>query len=498
MIYEHIEGLIHRAIRIGLIKKIDRIYVRNQIMHKLRLDSFPENTVPYPNETIPDLLDKIVDYAVKNQVIDDVLDEKEQLNADIMNCLMPLPSAVNDAFWQKYDMSPQAATDYFYQLSKNSNYIQTKRIEKNIHFKTKTEYGEMDITINLSKPEKDPEQLRRERANKQSVNYPKCVLCIENEGYAGRTGHPPRANHRVIRVPLSEENWCLQYSPYVYYNEHSILFAEEHRDMRIDRQAFEQLLEFTDKFPHYFMGSNADLPVVGGSILAHDHYQGGRDRFAMTDAQEEFFFQLDRWNKVSASVLKWPLSVIRLKCSDKGELLDAATHILNTWKGYSDPAADIEALTGNIPHNTITPIARIRDGLYELDLVLRNNRTTDEYPLGIFHPHADVHHIKKENIGLIEVMGLAVLPARLKNELDDVKQFLLDEKNGITDSHRSWAEQMRTEYGVQTDEREADRIIETELGKKFVQILEYAGVFKRTPTGETAFKDFIDKLNKKE
>ncbi|GAA0591133.1 UDP-glucose--hexose-1-phosphate uridylyltransferase [Virgibacillus siamensis] len=498
MIYEHIEGLIDRAITIRLIEKIDRIYVRNQIMHKLQLDSFPENTGPYTNGTIPDLLDQIVDYAVSNQVIGDVLDEKERLSADMMNCLMPLPSAVNHVFWQKYDTSPQTATDYFYQLSKNSNYIQTKRIEKNMHFKTDTDYGKMDITINLSKPEKDPEQIRRERENKHEINYPKCALCIENEGYAGRTGHPPRANHRVIRVPLSGENWFLQYSPYVYYNEHSILFAEEHRNMRIERQTFEQLLAFIDKFPHYFMGSNADLPVVGGSILSHDHYQGGRYRFAMTDAQEAFPFQLDQWQEVSASVLNWPLSVIRLKCNKKGQLLDAAEHILNSWKGYSDSSVDIEAFTGNTPHNTVTPIARMRDGFYELDLVLRNNLTTAEYPLGIFHPHADVHHIKKENIGLIEVMGLAVLPARLKNELDEVKHFLLGRKTDVAAPHKQWAEQMRGAYGIQTEERATESIIETELGKKFVQVLEHAGVFKRTNTGETAFKNFIKTLNEKE
>lgn len=494
MIYTHIAGLVNKAIETGLIEKTDSIYARNQIIHQLQLDSFPENTEPYSDATIPDLLDFLVDYAVRNKVIDNVFDDKEMLTANIMDCLVPRPSTVNTVFWNKYDSLPQEATDYFYQLSKNSNYIQTKRIDKNIHFKTETEYGDLDITINLSKPEKDPEQLRRERATKQETNYPKCVLCIENEGYAGRTGSPPRANHRVIRVPFHDENWYLQYSPYVYYNEHSILFAGEHRDMRINRKTFEHLLEFTDKFPHYFMGSNADLPIVGGSILTHDHYQGGRYRFAMTDAQEAFSFQLDHWNEVSASVLKWPLSVIRLKCSDKKPLLDTAEHILQIWKGYSDEQADIWAFTGDTPHNTITPIARIRDGLYELDLVLRNNRATEEHPMGIFHPHADVHHIKKENIGLIEVMGLAVLPARLKDELDEIKQSILNKDNNIADYHKEWAEQIKATYGIQANAQKASEIIQTELGKKFVKVLEDAGVFNC----EKAFKDFIQTLNEKE
>ncbi|WP_077328412.1 UDP-glucose--hexose-1-phosphate uridylyltransferase [Virgibacillus siamensis] len=497
MIYNAISCLINKGIETGLIEKTDHIYVRNQIMHKLQLDHFPEKTEAATDETIPDLLEHLVDYAVQNELIDNVLDEKEILAANIMNCMVPLPSTVNAAFWRKYASSPESATDYFYQLSKSSNYIQTKRIANNIHFKTKTDYGNLDITINLSKPEKDPEQIRREREIKQNINYPKCVLCIENEGYAGRTGHPPRANHRVIRVPLLGENWHLQYSPYVYYNEHSIVFAEEHRNMRIDRNTFERLLAFTDRFPHYFIGSNADLPIVGGSILSHDHYQGGQYRFAMTDAEDACSVELDDWKEVSASVLNWPLSVLRLKCDQQKPLLNAADHILQTWKRYTDTEADINAFTGDTPHNTITPIARIRDGAYELDLVLRNNRTSDEHPLGIFHPHADVHHIKKENIGLIEVMGLAVLPARLKDELDEIRKLLLGEKNNVAAYHKDWALEIKAAYGEQSDKSKATDIIRTELGKKFTRVLEHAGVFKRTNTGEKAFKRFLQTVNER-
>src|SRR5699024_9562192 len=348
------------------------------------------------------------------------------------------------------------------------------------------------ITINLSKPEKDPEQLKRERANKQPIHYPKCVLCVENEGYTGRTGYPARANHRVINVPLMEENWYLQYSPYVYYNEHSILLAEEHRDMKIDKQAFERLLTFIDKFPHYFIGSNADLPIVGGSILSHDHYQGGRYRFAMTDAEEAFSFKLNDHDNVTAHVLNWPLSVIRLNGADKEHLTEAADHILQVWKNYSDETADIKAFSGNTPHNTITPIARMRDGVYELNLVLRNNRTSEEHPMGIFHPHADVHHIKKENIGLIEVMGLAVLPARLKDELVEINKFLIGDSNNVPEHHQEWANQLLNEYGKLSSANQAEEILQKELGKKFARVLADAGVFKE----RDAFERFIGTLNK--
>ncbi|WP_102336419.1 UDP-glucose--hexose-1-phosphate uridylyltransferase [Salimicrobium jeotgali] len=491
MAYQHLEKLIRKATEVGLIKEADQIYARNQIMYLLNLKG---ETAAGPSlhddDNIPDILDQLVAYAVRNHVIDDVFDEKEILAANIMNCLVARPSTVNAIFQEKYAQNPVRATDYFYQLSKNSNYIQMKRINKNIHFTAATEYGELDITINLSKPEKDPEQIRRERENKQQVDYPKCVLCVENEGYVGRTGYPARANHRVINVPLLGENWYLQYSPYVYYNEHSIVLAEEHRDMKINKKTFAQLLAFIDKFPHYFIGSNADLPIVGGSILTHDHFQGGRYRFAMTDAKEAFSFSLTDFSGVSAHVLHWPLSVIRLKSTEKEQLLDAADHILQTWKDYSDESAAIKAFSGTTPHNTITPIARMRNGVYELDLVLRNNRTSDEHPSGIFHPHADVHHIKKENIGLIEVMGLAVLPARLKDELTEIKSFLLGESGNVADYHEEWAQTIKQKHGTLTDTAKAENVLQKELGIKFSKVLEDAGVFK----DESTFKRFINTL----
>ncbi|WP_067730946.1 UDP-glucose--hexose-1-phosphate uridylyltransferase [Oceanobacillus damuensis] len=492
MIYQHINELIQKAIEKELICQEDQIYVRNQVMNLLQLESYPENITAKADHSIPNLIEKIMTYAVENNIIDDVFDEKEMFSAALMNCFIARPSVINETFYKKYEQSPQLATDYFYNLSKNSNYIQMDRIAKNIHFKAETSYGEMDITINLSKPEKDPEQIRREREEKKQIDYPKCLLCIENEGYTGRTGYPARANHRVIRVPLEGENWHLQYSPYVYYREHSIVLAEEHRDMKIDKNTFERLLAFTDKFPHYFIGSNADLPIVGGSILSHDHYQAGNYEFAMERATNEFSFTLEKFPEIKAFVLKWPLSVIRLRSGQKEQLLQAADHILKTWKAYTDDDADIRAFTNHTPHNTITPIARIRDGMYEFDLVLRNNRTSEMHPSGIFHPHADVHHIKKENIGLIEVLGLAVLPPRLKDELGEIKQFLLGESNDVAAYHQEWANQIKHEKGKLTDPEQVDDVIKRELGKKFVRILEDAGVFKE----KAAFYRFIKTLNK--
>ena len=492
MIYQLITGLIHRALEVELIEAADQIYVRNQVMSLLRLETFPDEEVQPYEDTIPNLVEKMILYAARHEVIEDVFDEKEILAANIMNCFVPRPSVVNAVFNQKYQDSPEAATDYFYNLSKNNNYIQINRIAKNISYKVETAYGVMDITINLSKPEKDPEQIKREREMKQTINYPKCLLCKENEGYSGRTGHPARANHRIIHVPLTGENWYLQYSPYVYYNEHCIVFSEEHRDMKINRSAFGRLLDFTDKFPHYFIGSNADLPIVGGSILSHDHYQGGCYEFGMTRAEDSFTFELKSYPEIKASVLKWPMSVIRLRSTKIASLLNAGDKILQTWKGYSDELADVFAFTGETPHNTITPIARKRDGSFELDLVLRNNMTTDEHPLGIFHPHADVHHIKKENIGLIEVMGLAVLPPRLLDELTEINKFLLGESSHVAAYHQEWADQIKAENGTLSDSEQAEVILQEELGKKFVKVLQDAGVLK----DRVAFDRFINTLNK--
>lgn len=493
MIQQTLAGLIHKALATGLIERDDIDYARNQVMHLLELDAFPEETIEPLDGTIPNLLEELIDYAVENGVIQDLLDDKEMLSANIMNCFVARPSAINSVFNEKYAESPIAATDYFYELSQNSNYIQMNRIRKNISYQHVSPYGELDITINLSKPEKDPEQIKREREMKQTLSYPKCLLCKENEGYVGRIGYPARANHRIVKIPLTGENWYLQYSPYVYYNEHSILLSEEHRNMKIDRGGFERLLKFTEQFPHYFVGSNADLPIVGGSILSHDHYQAGRYEFAMTRAEDAFSFDLDAFPDIRASVVNWPMSVIRLKGESIDELVDAADEILQIWKHYSDEAADVLAFTGDTPHNTITPIARKRDGLFEIDLVLRNNRTTEQHPAGIFHPHADVHHIKKENIGLIEVMGLAVLPPRLKQELEQIQEFLLGETNHVDPAHQGWAEQLKAQSGPIANREQAEALVREELGKKFVRILEDAGVLKEPQ----AFKRFIHAVNEK-
>lgn len=488
-----IESLIDKAIEKQLIQEEDRIYSRNQLLGLLQRITFDQDSEPI-DESIPDLLEQLADDAVNREVIEDLLDEREQLTAKIMDVFMAKPSAVNQLFYKKYQSSPKDATNYFYQLSKDSNYIQTKRIANNIHFKTATPYGELDITINLSKPEKDPEQIKREKERKQDAAYPACVLCMENEGYVGRIGHPARSNHRIIKVPLEGEDWFLQYSPYVYYQEHSIVFAKEHRPMKINRDSFSRLMAFAEKFPHYFIGSNADLPIVGGSILSHDHYQGGNYTFAMTNAEEEFRFTLKAFPAIEAFVVKWPLSVIRLRHQDKTQLVEAADYILQKWRSYSDEEAGILARTEGTPHNTITPIVRKRGDRFEIDLVLRNNRTTEEHPMGIFHPHEDVHHIKKENIGLIEVMGLAVLPPRLKDELAEIKKFLLGESISVAEYHQDWVQSIKDKHPSISKEN-VDEVIKKELGQKFARVLEDAGVYKTDTKGRHAFKQFLDYLN---
>ncbi|MBY0099166.1 UDP-glucose--hexose-1-phosphate uridylyltransferase [Mesobacillus maritimus] len=494
-IYTAVEGLVQQGIAAELIQPEDKVYARNQVLSKLGLDSFPEEVECETDKDIPDLVDELVDYAVSQEFIPDLFDKKEILASQIMNVFMPRPSEVNREFYQRYKINPENATDFFYRLSQNSNYIQTKRIANNISYKASTVYGELDITINLSKPEKDPKQIALEKEMKKTgVNYPKCLLCVENEGYAGRIGHPARSNHRMIHVDLADEDWYFQYSPYVYYNEHCIVLSSEHRDMKIDKGTFVRLLEFVEQYPHYFIGSNSDLPIVGGSILTHDHYQGGNYEFAMATAEEEHAFTMEGYPGVHAATVKWPMSVIRLRSENKAQLVDAADFILDTWKSYSDVSVEIAAYTDEIPHNTITPIARMRNGAYEVDLVLRNNRTTEEYPLGIFHPHADVHHIKKENIGLIEVMGLAVLPARLKHELGEVEKFLLDEENKIADYHLMWAKEMKEKYGPELSGATVEEIVRKEVGIKFMRVLEDAGVYKRDETGQAAFRRFTDLL----
>lgn len=491
MIEQVLQRLLDQALAAQLIQKEDEIYARNQILSLLQLPEFKQpDPLTESNPSIPDLLDQIVEYACGQGIIEDLFDEKEIFSSKVMNCLMARPSTVNQLFYEKYKQSPQTATQYFYNLSKNSNYIQMKRISKNIEYKAATEYGELDITINLSKPEKDPKSIALERAVKKN-NYPKCLLCIENEGYVGRIGHPARSNHRMVRVNLLGQNWYLQYSPYVYYNEHCIVLSEMHTDMKISQGTFLRILTFVEQFPHYFLGSNADLPIVGGSILSHDHYQGGNYEFAMAKAESDWTFTMDGFPTVQGSVVKWPMSVIRLRSEQKDTLVEAAGHILAKWKSYSDVSLGILAATDGTPHNTITPIARKKGEFFELDLVLRNNRTSVEHPLGIFHPHHDVHHIKKENIGLIEVMGLAVLPARLKDELEEVEKFIQGQSAVVADYHLEWAEQLKARFSNKTN---AVLFVKEEVGKKFLRVLEDAGVFKRNEAGTAGFKRFITTL----
>ncbi|MET3196469.1 UDP-glucose--hexose-1-phosphate uridylyltransferase [Bacillus sp. OAE603] len=493
-IYSSIQGLLHLAITNELIQPEDEMYCRNQILSLLSLDSYPESMSSNSKNNLADILDKIIDYATRKGIINDLFDEKEIFSSKIMNVFIPRPSDVNKTFYQKYNHNPKTATDYFYQLSQNSNYIQVNRISKNINYQAPTFYGNLDITINLSKPEKDPKQIELERRMSATSNYPTCLLCLENEGYMGRVGHPARSNHRMVRIVLAKEDWLFQYSPYVYYNEHCILLSKIHCDMKIDQTTFARLLDFVEKFPHYFIGSNADLPIVGGSILSHDHYQGGNYDFAMAKAEDEYVFKMSKYPLMKASIIKWPMSVIRLRGNNKDELIHASNYILETWMNYSDESVDIKAYTEDTRHNTITPIARMKNGEYEMDLVLRNNRTTIEYPMGIFHPHEDVHHIKKENIGLIEVMGLAVLPARLDKELTEVKKFLLEEVNEIETYHLSWAEEIKLQYKSELTSDSVNDIIKNELAKKFLKVLEDAGVYKRTAFGREAFRRFTSLL----
>ncbi|WHY78228.1 UDP-glucose--hexose-1-phosphate uridylyltransferase [Neobacillus sp. WH10] len=494
MINQLVQQLIKQALTAQLIEWDDEIYARNQVLSLLHLNDYKEEgKTENTSLEIPELLEQIVDYACEQGIIEDLFDEKEIFSSKIMNCLIARPSSVNQYFYEKYKQNSQEATQYFYELSKNSNYIQMKRIRQNIEYKVATEYGDLDITINLSKPEKDPKSIELELAA-QKTDYPKCLLCIENEGYAGRIGHPARSNHRMIRVNLLDENWFLQFSPYVYYNEHCIVLSEKHTDMKISPATFARILSFVEKFPHYFLGSNADIPIVGGSILSHEHYQGGNYQFAMAKAEDDWTFTMSGFPNVECSVVKWPMSVIRLRSEEVGPLVEAGTYILANWKNYSDETVGILAKTGETPHNTITPIARKIGGFFELDLVLRNNRTSDEHPLGIFHPHADVHHIKKENIGLIEVMGLAVLPARLKRELEEVEDFILGKTEMIADYHLNWAEELKARYRAVVDKSNVESIVRDEVGKKFLRVLEDAGVFKRDEAGTTGFKRFIQTL----
>ncbi len=493
MIEHAIADLGAYAVRTGLIQEEDRVWACNGLLEELGLSGWdaPEGR----ERPLEEILQDILDWAVEHGRIQDGTTSRDLFDTKLMGRLMPRPSQVTKTFWEKYACGPEAATDWYYQLAQNSDYIRRYRIARDMKWIAPTPYGDLDITINLSKPEKDPRAIAAAKAAPQS-GYPKCLLCRENEGYAGRLDHPARQNHRIIPVTIDGKDWFFQYSPYVYYNEHCIVFNGQHVPMKIDRSAFRKLLDFVKQFPHYFVGSNADLPIVGGSILSHDHFQGGRYTFAMEKAPVERAVSFPGFADVEAGIVKWPMSVIRLRCGDDCRLVDLAEKILTAWRGYTDADAFIFAETAEGPHNTITPIARKRNGKFELDLVLRNNITTEEYPLGVYHPHQELHHIKKENIGLIEVMGLAVLPSRLKGELAALADALVEGRDIRADQtlekHADWAETLKARYTFTREN--AMEILQKEVGVVFATVLEHAGVYKCTEEGRRAFLRFIDSV----
>ena len=494
MIDNAVSTLATYALRTGLIEASEYTWAVNTILDVLKLDSYTDPCQDWGELELAPILEELLDDAHARGVLtENSVVYRDLFDTELMGRLTPRPAQVIERFQNLYEQGPKLATDWYYQFSQNTNYIRRDRIAKDMQWKAPTEYGELDITINLSKPEKDPKAIAAAR-DLPASNYPKCLLCMENEGYAGRVNHPARQNHRVIPISIHGAPWFLQYSPYVYYNEHCICFNREHVPMKIDRACFGKLLDFVRQFPHYFVGSNADLPIVGGSILAHDHFQGGCYTFAMERAPIETTFSFPGFDDVEAGIVKWPMSVIRLRSEDRERLIDLVDRILLAWRGYTDEKAVIFAETDGTPHNTITPIARMRDGKFELDLVLRNNLTTPEHPLGLYHPHAELHHIKKENIGLIEVMGLAVLPARLKEELAAVADALASgsdlRASELTAKHASWAEGFRERYTITADN--ALEIVQKETGLVFAQVLEHAGVYKRTPEGREAFLRFVN------
>lgn len=489
-----ISELVSYGIERGLIDEADKVYIINQLLSMFQILEYKEEEVK-PRE-IHLILEDMLTYAYKKGMLEeDSITMKDLFDTKIMDVVTPAPSVVRRKFHELYQVSPKAATDFLYDFSKATNYIRVDRISKDEKWITDTEYGPIDITINLSKPEKDPKEIAKVGMAKKS-GYPSCLLCVENEGYAGHFLHPARQNHRVIPMQLAGENYFLQYSPYVYYNEHCIILNEKHTPMKIDRNVFFKLLNFVEQFPHYMAGSNADLPIVGGSILSHDHFQGGGYVFAMAKAPYDFQFVLKGYEDLNAGVVKWPMSVIRLQGKDIERITDAASHILTVWRDYTDEAAFIFSETDGTLHNTITPIARMHEDLYELDLVLRNNITTEERPWGVFHPSADLHHIKKENIGLIEVMGLAVLPARLKKEIVELEDAILNKKdirtNKDIEKHADWVEEWIEQYDITAEN--IHTIIQNEISKVFIKVLECAGVYKRTEEGQTAFRRFIESL----
>ena len=496
MIDTAISKLISYTLQTGLIQPCEKDWAVNTILDTLKIDSYTDPDWDWDEVELAPVLDELLDDAYARGVLtENSVVYRDLFDTEIMGRLTPRPAQVIEQFRTLYTEDPKKATDWYYKFSQDTNYIRRDRIAKDIQWKAPTEYGDLDITINLSKPEKDPKAIAAAK-NLPASAYPRCQLCAENEGYAGRLNHPARQNHRIVPITINGFPWFLQYSPYVYYNEHCICLNSQHVPMKIDRACFGKLLDFVAQFPHYFVGSNADLPIVGGSILAHDHFQGGRYDFAMTKAPVETPYTFPDFEDVEAGIVKWPMSVVRIACQDPERLIELADKILTAWRGYTDESAFIFAETDGEPHNTITPIARKRGDKFELDLVLRNNITTEEHPLGVYHPHAELHHIKKENIGLIEVMGLAVLPARLKEELAAVADALTKgmdlRENELTAKHTDWAEEFAKNYTITADN--ALNIVKQETGKVFAKVLEYAGVYARTAEGKTAFLKFLQTI----
>ena len=488
-----VKSLVNYAIKNEMIEKWDEIWAINTVCQALNMDSFEDCEAE--NAELEDILASILDYAVENGLCEDSVVYRDLFDTKIMGLLTPKPSEVISKFHFLYSRDKKAATDYYYKLCQDSDYIRRYRIKNDLKWITKTEYGDIDITINLSKPEKDPKAIAAALKMK-TTSYPKCALCKENEGYMGRINHPARQNHRIIPMTLGGDNFYLQYSPYVYYNEHCIVFNAEHTPMKIDKPAFTKLLDFVEKFPHYFVGSNADLPIVGGSILTHEHFQGGNYEFAMAKAPIETEVTFSGFEDVQAGIVKWPMSVIRIIGTDKARLVELADKVLTTWRGYTDKDSFIYAKTEGTPHNTITPIARMRNSKFELDLVLRNNITTEDCPLGYYHPHPEYHHIKKENIGLIEVMGLAVLPSRLKNEMAVLGKAMVNGEdisaNETIAAHKEWAEMIMQKYDINEDN--IDDILKKEIGIVFTSILGQCGVYSRDEEGKAGFLRFIESV----
>ena len=496
MLYKNIKKLVEYGIRTGLTPECERIYTTNLLLELFKEDDYEDVSIEGEELDLEQILKELLDEAVARGLVEDSVVFRDLFDTKLMNCLLPRPAQVQKTFWEEYEKSPEAATAFFYKFSQDSDYIRRYRVKKDMKWKVDSPYGKIDITINLSKPEKDPKAIAAAGAAKAS-SYPKCQLCMENEGYAGRANHPARETHRIIPITINDSKWGFQYSPYVYYNEHCIVFNGQHVPMKIDRNAFIKLFDFVKQFPHYFLGSNADLPIVGGSILSHDHFQGGNYTFAMAKAPIEIPVTIPGYEDVEAGIVKWPLSVLRIRHADEKRLIDLADHVLQAWRGYTDEEAFIFAETEGTPHNTITPIARKKGDMYELDLTLRNNITTEEHPLGVYHPHAQYHNIKKENIGLIEVMGLAVLPSRLKEELEILADYMVEggdiRSNEKIAGHADWVDSFLPKYDSITRDNVMD-ILKEETGIVFTHVLEDAGVYKCTEDGRKAFMRFVETL----